>query len=69
VSVEFSGARAVIDASRCALDREYSKRDHTECEWCVHVPAEIVKSVWMWIRNPANAAEISKEDRGEEQLW
>jgi hypothetical protein len=69
VSVEFSGSRAVIEASRCALDREYSKRDHTECEWCVHVPADIVKSVWMWMRNPVNAAEISKEDRGEEQLW
>jgi len=69
VKPEFSGSRAVIEASRCALDREYSKRDHAECEWCTYAPADIIKEVWSWMRNDANRAEIAKEDRGEEQLW
>jgi len=69
VTIEFSGARAVIEASRCALDREYSKRDHAECEWCKHLPADLVKSVWSWMRDPGNAADVLREDRGEEQLW
>lgn len=69
MSIEFSGARAVIEASRCALDREYSKRDHAECAWCTNAPADIIKAVWSWMKDSKNAAEIAKEDRGEEQLW
>jgi hypothetical protein len=65
----FSGARAVIEASRCALDREYSKRDHAVCAWCQYAPGDLIKEVWSWMKDPANGQEIAKEDRGEVELW
>lgn len=66
---EFSGARAVIEASRCALDREYSKRPHEVCAWCEYAPGDLIKGVWSWMKDPANEREIMREDKGEVQLW
>jgi hypothetical protein len=69
VSIQFPGARAVVEASKCALDREYSKKDHDTCAWCQHGPSEIIKAVWAWMKDPANGQQIAKEDRGEAELW
>lgn len=66
---KFSGARAVIEASRCALDREYSKREHDKCAWCEYAPGDLIKGVWVWMKDPSNAADIMREDRGEIELW
>jgi len=69
VTVDFQGARGVIEASRCALDRQYATRDHVKCDWCQHPPVDLLRAVHAWMKDTGNSADIAKEDRGEEQLW
>jgi hypothetical protein len=69
VSVEFAGAQAVVDASKCALDREYSKREHEECKWCSYDIGNLLKAVATWMGDAKNSAEIAQFERSGEALW
>lgn len=69
MTVEFGGAKDVISASSCALDRQYVGRPHSECEWCKESPVDLLKSIYSWMKSPDNAGEIIRGDRGEDEAW
>lgn len=69
MTVDLRVAGDVVSASSCALDRQYSGKEHAECEWCKFSPSDLLKAIYTWMKDPENSGHISKGDRAPDEPW